>query len=157
MSFKDRLRIARKAQNLTQDDLATLLQARGVRARRTAVNSWETGKHEPNAATLKIIADVLNISVDDLLGNPATQAENLPVEPTQKYPPMLTAFLDRLAERPEQEQAQTILLGCLPADRLEQIHKLASLPDDDLARICALADLDPTVLNALCVLGNIKL
>lgn len=67
MGFSNNLRAARKAHGWTQDDLAKILQSRGIKASRPTVNTWETGRHEPSAATIKVVAEVLGVTVDELL------------------------------------------------------------------------------------------
>ena len=52
----------RKDNNLTQKDLATKL---GVTFQ--AVSKWENGKNIPDIATLKMISDMFNINIDDIL------------------------------------------------------------------------------------------
>ena len=52
----------RKQKGLTQEELASKLFVS-----RTAVSKWESGKGYPNIESLKAIAGVFNISVDELL------------------------------------------------------------------------------------------
>jgi len=80
--FSDRLKNARKKKKLYQKELAAIL---GVS--RSAVTAWETGARFPEFETLKRMADVLEVSVDYLLGrtddpspkNPDRQAEKDPL------------------------------------------------------------------------------
>lgn len=58
-----KLKVARKKCNLTQKDLATIL---GIP--RTTYNGYELGTSEPDFKTLVCIADLLNVSIDYLLG-----------------------------------------------------------------------------------------
>lgn len=61
--FSDRLKNARKKKKMYQKELAAIL---GVS--RSAVTAWETGARFPEFGTLKRMADVLEVSVDYLLG-----------------------------------------------------------------------------------------
>ncbi|WP_051276382.1 helix-turn-helix domain-containing protein [Desulfovirgula thermocuniculi] len=61
--FPQRLKEVRKKKNLLQKELASML---GVS--RAAVTSWENGSRVPEFETLQRIADVLEVSVDYLLG-----------------------------------------------------------------------------------------
>lgn len=51
---------------------------------------WQTGQSPPDAQTLSLMADLLGVTVDELLGR-----ESPPVEPTTDKPdhPLLTEFL----------------------------------------------------------------
>lgn len=52
----------RVKRNLTQKQLAELL---GVK--QSNISRWEAGTYQPNATTLKKMADVLNCRIDDLI------------------------------------------------------------------------------------------
>ena len=60
--FGDTIVLLRKEKGLTQKELADKL---GVTDK--AVSRWETGKNYPDIEVLKKLADVLEVSVDDLL------------------------------------------------------------------------------------------
>jgi transcriptional regulator with XRE-family HTH domain len=62
----DRIREARKARGLSQERLAVDL---GVSW--STVNRYESGKNTPSLNRLRLIADVLDIQVSDLLGEAA--------------------------------------------------------------------------------------
>ena len=59
-----RLKELRTANKITQDKLSKIL---GVS--RTTVTMWESGASEPDTDTLIRLAEILNVSVDTLLGN----------------------------------------------------------------------------------------
>jgi len=61
--FSDRLKIARKAKNITQKAMAERL---GIQE--TSYQLYEYGKREPNHANTVKIADILDVSLDYLLG-----------------------------------------------------------------------------------------
>ena len=61
--FNKRLREIRKSRKLTQQELADKVNV----AMRT-YQCWEQGKHAPSYDVLIMLADILNISVDYLLG-----------------------------------------------------------------------------------------
>lgn len=58
-----RLREIRKSRGLTQEELGDL-----VGLTKASISFYESGKQDPGVDTLKRIADVLNVSVDNLLG-----------------------------------------------------------------------------------------
>ncbi|NHM27964.1 helix-turn-helix transcriptional regulator [Desulfofundulus sp. TPOSR] len=87
--FSERLKEARKKKNLLQKELATLL---GVS--RTTVTSWENGTRVPEFETLRRIADVLEVSVDYLLGRTDDPSPKPLEQKTEKEDP-LTDLLKR--------------------------------------------------------------
>ena len=60
----------RKDNNLTQKDLADKL---GVTFQ--AVSKWENGKNIPDIATLKILSDMFNLNIDDILNGTKREIE----------------------------------------------------------------------------------
>ena len=62
--FADNLRHFRKEMKLTQEQLATRL---GYTEK--AISKWEQGMSIPPADTLLILADTLNVSLDDLFSH----------------------------------------------------------------------------------------
>ena len=62
MEFNEKLQELRKQNNFTQEDLAEKLFVS-----RTAVSKWESGRGYPNIDSLKAIAKVFGISIDELL------------------------------------------------------------------------------------------
>ncbi len=64
MSFSDNLRTLRRAKNLSQEELAALLDVS-----RQAVSKWESGDGYPEVEKLLIIAKELNESLDTLMNS----------------------------------------------------------------------------------------
>lgn len=62
MNFKDNLKRKRKEANLTQQELATLLNVT-----KTTIANYEQGIKEPKLKTLELLTKILNCSYDDLL------------------------------------------------------------------------------------------
>lgn len=62
MEFHEKLKALRRAQQLTQEELAARLFVT-----RTAVSKWEQGRGYPNLSSLKTMADVFGITLDELL------------------------------------------------------------------------------------------
>ncbi|MDC9583314.1 helix-turn-helix transcriptional regulator [Xenorhabdus sp. PR6a] len=69
-AFAERLRLLREARNLNQVRLAELL---GVDPR--AYNRWEKGASAPHLETVIKIADVLQVTIDELVGRKAVSDE----------------------------------------------------------------------------------
>lgn len=62
MEFNERLQELRKQKGFTQEELAAALYVS-----RTAISKWESGRGYPNIDSLKAIAKVFSVSLDDLL------------------------------------------------------------------------------------------
>ena len=76
MTFGEKLREARKEANLSQEEFA---QKAGVS--RSAVAKWESDRGMPDVENLKVIASLLNISLDYLLDDDGRLTFNETREP----------------------------------------------------------------------------
>ena len=61
--FNENLKTARERRGISQKDMAEQI---GVA--KSTYSLYESGNREPNVQTIKKIADVLNVSADELLG-----------------------------------------------------------------------------------------
>lgn len=64
MNFNEKLQTLRKQKGLTQEELAQL-----IFVSRTAISKWESGRGYPNIDSLKRIAELFSISLDELLSS----------------------------------------------------------------------------------------
>ena len=64
MDFNEKLQQLRTKNGLTQEQLAEK-----VFVSRVAVAKWESGRGYPNLDSLKMLAKVFNVSIDDLLSS----------------------------------------------------------------------------------------
>lgn len=64
MTFGEKLRSARKSAGLTQEQLSVKLMVS-----RQAVTKWESDKGMPDIENLRMLSDLLNVSIDYLLDN----------------------------------------------------------------------------------------
>ena len=64
MEFNEKLQILRKKRGFTQEELAAALYVS-----RTAVSKWESGRGYPNIESLKSIAELFSVSIDELLSS----------------------------------------------------------------------------------------
>ena len=64
MSFSDNLKQLRKEHNLSQEELAELLDVS-----RQTVSKWEQGQGYPEVEKLLLLSSKLNISLDELMSN----------------------------------------------------------------------------------------
>ena len=62
MEFNEKLQELRKQRGLTQEELAEKLYVS-----RTAISKWESGRGYPNIESLKAIAKLFSVTVDELL------------------------------------------------------------------------------------------
>ncbi|MCF0149315.1 MAG: helix-turn-helix transcriptional regulator [Clostridium sp.] len=69
--FNENLKAIRKSKGFTQEDLAIK-----VNVVRQTVSKWEKGLSVPDAITLQKIADILDVSVSELLGAEMKEENN---------------------------------------------------------------------------------
>ena len=62
-NFNENLKNAREKRGLSQKEVAE-----GIGVAKSTYSLYESGNREPNVQTIKKIADLLNVSADDLLG-----------------------------------------------------------------------------------------
>ena len=62
MKFSEKLKKLRQEQNLTQDDLAEK-----IFVTRTAISKWETDNGYPSIESLKLLANLFNTTIDELI------------------------------------------------------------------------------------------
>ena len=75
MNFSEKLKSARIAAGLTQQELAKAVGLKG----KQGVNNWESGFSRPNIEKLNLLAKALNVSVDFLASDSSLDAP-LPIE-----------------------------------------------------------------------------
>jgi transcriptional regulator with XRE-family HTH domain len=102
--FADRLREARAARGLTQARLAELLD---VSPR--VYNRWETSAAVPRLDTLVKIADILDVTLDELVGRKEPDSDTLRIRNPELH--SLYRQIDRLSD--EDQQALVVLLDSL--------------------------------------------
>lgn len=61
--FNENLKIARERKGISQKDMAE-----NIGVAKSTYSLYESGNREPNVQTIKKIADILNVSADELLG-----------------------------------------------------------------------------------------
>ena len=91
MEFSDKLQELRKQKGLTQEELAQILYVS-----RTAVSKWESGRGYPNIESMKAIAKLYAVSIDDLLSGEEllTVAEAEHKEKTKRILKIVYCLLD---------------------------------------------------------------
>ena len=99
IAFAERLKALREMRKLTQVRLAEMI---GTNAR--GYNRWERGTALPQIDTVLKLADVLNVSLDELMGRTTTMNE--PTVHNQE----LYALLREVDALPDAEQQALIIL-----------------------------------------------
>ena len=91
MDFSEKLTQLRKSNNMTQEELAANLFVS-----RAAVSKWESGRGLPNIDSLKAIAVLFDVTVDELLSGEEllTAAQNETREKTRRLQSSLFGLLD---------------------------------------------------------------
>lgn len=109
--FKERLRTAREARELSQGELATRA---GLQA--SAVSHFETGTRKPSFDNLKRLADALRVTTDYLLGRAAEMEATVATADrlhrhyaglSAEYQEMADEFIELLAERAKRSKGET--------------------------------------------------
>ncbi len=72
MKFGEKLKQLRKDNGMTQEDLAEKIYVT-----RTAISKWETDKGLPAIDSLKLIADLFHVSIDDLISDGDVETKRL--------------------------------------------------------------------------------
>lgn len=93
MNFSNNLRYLRKQRGISQDALADKLGYKSF----TTIQKWESGVSEPSVSTLKIIANIFGVSMDQMinedlsdLSQPSSSAPEL--ELTEQEEELLNGF-----------------------------------------------------------------
>lgn len=139
--FPQRLRAARKAKGLTQEELA-----KKIHTKKATISNYENGYSSPNNETLSLLADVLMTSVDYLLGrtDDPSPADKSSDDLTKQYPiladidpELLQRFAEVIKEDPYQSLFFDDILSASKEEReqivrewLELRKKYRSKPKD---------------------------
>ncbi len=110
--FAERLRLLRVARDLRQNRLAELL---GIPAR--SYNRWERGTYVPHVDMLVKLANILQVSMDELIGR--TDATDAPLIRN----PELHELMQQVDQLPdfEQQTAVVMLDGLVKKNQMERL------------------------------------
>ena len=101
MILGDRIKAARKALNLSQDDLAE-----AIGANRVTISKYENGKFLPSVTALNKLADVLNLSPSELTGRSDSDEDE--TVPKTEEARILAKGIDKLPKE-QREQALSVI------------------------------------------------
>ncbi len=80
MSFSQQLKDLRKLNNITQDELAAMLDVK-----KHQITDWETQRSHPSVSILIRIADFFSVSMQELLEEPLQINSTIPFEEQKRY------------------------------------------------------------------------
>ena len=107
--LSDNIKALRKAKGLSQEELAIKLNVV-----RQTVSKWEKGLSVPDAQMLTVLADALDISVSELLGEPEIREENPQIQILAAKLEVLNAqFAKQAEQRRKVWRTVFIVLGCV--------------------------------------------
>lgn len=93
--LKDRLRSERMKMGLYQQDLAD-----NLKVSKQTVSHWETGQRTPDALTIKILADLFNVTTDYLLCRVDNPVEVKQLNDIEKLKPELKTLIENAKDLP---------------------------------------------------------
>lgn len=111
MEFSSNLRYLRKERGMSQDELADKLGYKSF----TTIQKWESGVSEPSVSTLRVIANIFGVSMDQMIN------QDLSVPSSSSATPL------QLTEQEER------LLGICRSLNDEGCERLAEYGDDLVA------------------------
>lgn len=79
MEFSSNLRYLRKERGMSQDELADRLGYKSF----TTIQKWESGVSEPSVSTLKVIANIFGVSMDQMINQNLSAPSSSPADPLQ--------------------------------------------------------------------------
>lgn len=93
MTLAKNIRYLRKANNLSQEDIARKLEYKSF----TTIQKWEEGTSEPPLETLRELSRIFGVSLDSLLNYDYENAEYLP---SDEFDPEVAEIAERLHKTP---------------------------------------------------------
>lgn len=122
-SLGEAIRFARLKREMTQEDLAALLNTT-----KSAISKYELGKREPNLVQLSKIAVALGITVSDLVDgdywSTLSDAERKASFATNPYKELLNGLFDQLNEEGQSKAVERV-------EELTEIPKYQKKPQTD--------------------------
>ena len=116
MSLGERIKAARKALNLSQDDLAE-----AIGANRVTISKYENGKFLPSVTALEKLADVLQLSTNELTGRAENDDETL--IPRTDEAKLISGAVDKMPKE-DRDKALSILKAVY-SDYFQSEEKMA--------------------------------
>lgn len=135
MEFSSNLRYLRRKNGLSQDELANKLGYKSF----TTIQKWESGVSEPSVSTLKVIADIFSVSMDQMINDDLSvfsQPSSMSALPEQDR--LLFENFHRLSDS-QQAKLLAYLDGLLDAGSAAkgEVNSLAEDAEQEVNRIVA--------------------
>ena len=135
MEFSSNLRYLRRKNDLSQDELANKLGYKSF----TTIQKWESGVSEPSVSTLKVIADIFSVSMDQMINDDLSvfsQPSSMSALPEQDR--LLFENFHRLSDS-QQAKLLAYLDGLLDAGSAAkgEVNSLAEDAEQEVNRIVA--------------------
>lgn len=137
-TFGQRFSRSRKNLGLKQDEIAEKLNISAQ-----AVSKWENDLSAPDISTLPILADILNVSLDELLGREVEETKIVPEEERKDINSMLLKInvLSSKGDKVKVNLPLVIIKLCIEAGmELPNINGKDSLKNIDFNQIFMLID-----------------
>lgn len=145
MEFHEKLQELRKQNKLTQEQLAQILHVS-----RTAVSKWESGRGYPNIDSLKAIAKLYSVTVDELLSS-----EELLTIAEKDYAQKETSLCDRVFGLLDLSAVMLLFLPLLAQRSDGAIQEVSLWMLNDTARLLRIGYW--SMVLSLCFLGVLTL
>lgn len=158
MSFAENVKKTRKNRGYTQQELADLISKKtGKQTYRATITTWESGKHEPSAATIKIVAEILGTTVDKLLGTTSSQTRSSsqhqssePFAKEEAFALFRAELVNRISERSEGDQLVIAMLCTQSSEQLKMLYQLTKVDPKKLEILWMLSQVDDAIFRGLC-------
>lgn len=146
MTLGEKIRKARIENELTQEQLAGKMMVS-----RQAITKWESGKGMPDVANLKLLAQLLGVSIDYLLDDGSEIDINVMRESIDLNKYGKAVIKKKLADKLMLEKYPgTEIVTLLPQKKLDKVDKAFDLLIDLFTPLCGFEDLQ----NSLRLLGT---
>lgn len=116
MNFSSNLRSLRKQHGMSQEDLANKLGYKSF----TTIQKWESGVSEPSVSTVKRIAGIFGVTMDQIINDGSSSAAADPLQLTEQEKHIISIYHD--LDRVGQEKFTAFGEGLLSAARAEDMR-----------------------------------
>lgn len=124
--FSNRLKILRKEKNLTQKEIAKKI---GIGP--SSMSNYEQGTRFPDKATLKLIADFHEVSIDYLLGRTQTRDTSDQIKKALSEDPELERFYEKVSSRDDLKLLFRQAKDLSPASVRQIVRIIKAIEEED--------------------------
>ena len=137
-TFGQRFYKIRKARSLTQDNVAKMLNISSQ-----AISKWENDVSSPDISLLAEIADIFNITIDELLGKKSSATKVLPEEERKDINKMMLKIniSDLKGDKVKVNLPMVLVMACVKSGiSISGISSNDKLKDIDFTQIISLVE-----------------